>query len=91
MGNCPGAWTQEFTFNEDMPIGTRTYFPTTEDALAGVNGVVNPDFADNELSSQIARTWFTKQDTEATEARLDGTLEFDNGRFRLASIRPKSP
>jgi TonB-dependent receptor len=83
MGTCPGAWTQEFFFDEDMPISTRSYFPTIDDALAGVNGVVNPDFADNELSSQIARTWFTKQDTEATEARLDGTLEFDEGRFRF--------
>jgi len=83
MGDCPGAWTQEFFFNEGMPISTRTYYPTTQDAVDGTNGVVNPDFPENELSSQIARTWYTLQDTEATGIELDGDLEFDDGRFRF--------
>ena len=89
MGDCPGAWAQEFNFNEGMPIATRTYYPTLQDALDGTNGVVNADFGENELSSQIARTWFTKQESEASQARLDGTLDFDDGRFKFGVDQSK--
>ncbi len=90
-GACPGdLWAQEFTFTDGMPIVSRTYYPSFQDAVDDTNGILNRDFAENEVSSQIARTWYTKQESEATQARLDGTLEFDDGRFPgSASIRPR--
>ena len=83
VGVCEGTWTQEFVLNDGMPIASRTYYPTVEDAENDTNGELNRDFGEDEVSSQIARTWFTRQESEATQARLDGTLEFDNGRFRF--------
>ena len=83
LGVCTGAWAQELRFNDGLPIGARTYFPTAAEAVAGVNGTVNPDFGPNELGSQMLRIWSTDQDTEVTEARLDGKLEFDNGRLQF--------
>jgi TonB-dependent receptor len=83
LGVCPGIWTQEFNINEGMPIVSRTYYPSEQDAVNDTNGVVNRDFNENEVSSQIARTWYTAQESEATQARLDGTLEFDDGRFKF--------
>ena len=83
LGVCTGAWAQELRFNGGLPIGARTYFPTAAEAVAGVNGTVNPDFGPNELGSQMLRIWSTHQDTEVTEARLDGKLEFDNGRLQF--------
>lgn len=83
-GACPGnLWAQEFTFTDQMPIVSRTYYPSFQDAVDDTNGILNRDFAEDEVSSQIARTWYTKQESEATQARLDGTLEFDDGRFRF--------
>src|SRR5690606_10371809 len=59
----------------------RTLYPTTADALANTNGVVNSDFAPENLGSQIMRIWSTRQDSEVKEGRIDGEFSFDNGRF----------
>jgi TonB-dependent receptor len=83
VGVCNGSWVQEFTFNSGMPIVSRTFYPTVQDAVDDTNGVVNRDFGENEVSSQIARTWFKQQESEASQVRLDGALEFDDGRFRF--------
>lgn len=82
-GVCPGNWTQEFTFNNGLPLAARTYFPTQADALANTNGVINPDFTGNQLGSQMLRVWSRQQESEVKQARLDGALEFDNGRFQF--------
>ena len=74
-------WTQEYFFNNGLPIAYRTLYPTTADALAGTNGVINPDFTPEQFGSQIMRIWSTRQDTETKEGRIDGAFEFDNGRF----------
>jgi TonB-dependent receptor len=83
MGVCDGAWVQEFAFTNAMPIVSRTFYPSVQDAVDDTNGVVNRDFAEDEVSSQIARTWYKQQKSEATQVRLDGTLDFDDGRFRF--------
>ena len=83
MNNCVGSWTQEFSFNNGLPIAARTFYPTAADALANTNGVHNPDFTAGELGSQRLRLWATEQETEVKQARLDGALEFDNGRFQF--------
>ncbi|WP_447729725.1 TonB-dependent receptor [Pseudoxanthomonas suwonensis] len=83
-------WTQEYWFTNDLPIMTRTLYPTTADALANTNGVTNRDFTGDELGSQIMRIWSTRQDTEVKEARIDGAFDFDNGRFLFGAASSKS-
>src|SRR5690606_28862260 len=74
-------WTQEYHFSNGLPVMWRTLYPTTADALANTNGVVNSDFAPETLGSQIMRIWSTRQDSEVKEGRIDGEFSFDNGRF----------
>src|SRR5690606_29421201 len=76
-------WTQEYEFNNGLPIAWRTLYPTTADALADTNGVVNPDFPPEQFGSQIMRIWSTRQDSEIMQGRADGEFAFDNGRFRF--------
>jgi TonB-dependent receptor len=87
LNDCPGAWAQEFTFNNGLPIAARTFHPTMSDAVAGTNAVPNPDFGPNNLGSQRMRIWQTEQDGEVRQFRLDGNLEFDNGRFQFGVDR----
>ena len=81
--DCPGAFAQEFTFNNSLPIMARTFYPTLNDAVLGTNGTKNADFTASELGSQMLRVWSFEQETEVKEGRLDGALEFDNGRFQF--------
>ena len=79
--SCGGQWAQEFWFNNGLPIGARTWYPTAADSIAGSNGVVNPDFQPNNLGSQILRVFYQSQVTEVTEGRVDGQWDLDNGRL----------
>jgi TonB-dependent receptor len=81
--DCPGAFSQEFTFNNGLPIMARTFYPTMADAVANTNGTKNADFASSQLGSQMLRIWSFEQESEVKEARLDGALEFDNSRFQF--------
>ena len=74
-------WSQEYWFNGGLPIMARTLYPSTADAVAATNGVLNPDFAPEQLGTQILRIWSTRQDTEVKQGRIDGELFFDAGRF----------
>ena len=76
-------WAQEFWFNNGLPIAARTLYPTTADAVAGTNGSVNPDFAASQLGSQVMRIWYTRQESEVKQGRVDGNWDFDNGRFKF--------
>jgi len=80
---CGGNWAQEYWFNNSMPIMARTWYPTLGDADAGSNGTVNPDFPAQQVGSQIQRIWYSRQDSEVKQASIDGTLDFDNGRFQF--------
>jgi TonB-dependent receptor len=80
---CTGAFSQEFTFNNGLPIMARTFFPTMANAVANTNGTKNADFTSSQLGSQMLRIWSFEQESEVKEARLDGALEFDNGRFQF--------
>ncbi|KFA18692.1 TonB-dependent receptor [Xanthomonas vasicola pv. musacearum NCPPB 4392] len=80
---CGGQWGQELWFNNSLPIGARTWYPTAADSLANTNGVVNPAFTPAELGSQVLRIFYQKQVTETKEGRLDGKFDFDDGRFQF--------
>jgi TonB-dependent receptor len=81
--NASNFWTQEFQFNNGLPTAGRTLYPTQFDAYAGVNGNSNYSFDASSLGSQIMRINYQDQVTDLTQARLDGALEFDNGRFQF--------
>jgi TonB-dependent receptor len=80
---CSGFWTQAFAFGTGLPIMTRTFYPSQADARARTNG--NPDFTFDAgtLGSQVTRINVQQQQTDITQARLDGAFEFDNGRFQF--------
>jgi TonB-dependent receptor len=83
---CPGQWVQEFAFNNSLPISSRTFFPNTAAALANTGGTVNPDFAGNQLGSQILRVFSQEQTAKVQQARLDGSLDFDEVGLKLGSL-----
>lgn len=81
--SCGGQWGQELRFNGGLPIGARTWYPTAADSLAGTNGVLSPDFTPAELGSQVLRIFYQSQVTEIKEGRMDGTFDFEDGRFQF--------
>ncbi|HKE94700.1 MAG TPA: TonB-dependent receptor [Povalibacter sp.] len=81
--NASNFWTQEFAFNNGLPVAGRTLYPTQFDALAGRNGNSNYSFDESSLGTQILRVNYQDQVTELTQGRLDGTLEFEAGRLQF--------
>ncbi len=80
---CEGFWTQQFYFSTGVPIAGRTYYPSEADAIAGTNGDPDYVFPGGQLGSQVMRIAYQQQKTDLQQARLDGSLEFDNGRFQF--------
>jgi TonB-dependent receptor len=81
--NQTNFWTQEFYFNDKLPTAGRTLYPDQFSALAGVGGNSNFSFDESNLGSQILRINYQDQVTDLTQARLDGAIEFDEGRFQF--------
>ncbi len=81
--NASNFWTQEFRFNNALPVAGRTLFPDQMSAYAGAGGNSNYSFDASSLGSQIMRVNYQDQQTDLTQARLDGALEFDEGRFQF--------
>jgi TonB-dependent receptor len=81
--NQSNFWTQEFFFNDGLPTAGRTFYADQLSALAGVNGNSNFSFDASNIGSQVMRINYQDQQTDLTQARLDGTLEFDDGRFQF--------
>ena len=88
--HCGGEWVQEMAFNDGIPIGTQTWYPTLADATAGTNGVVNPGFVPGEIGSQVLRVNAQTQVSEIKQARIDGEWSFDQGRFQFGVDSTKS-
>ena len=88
--HCGGTWVQELQFNNGLPIGTQTWYPTDADAIAGTNGVVNPGFVEGEVGSQVLRINAQTQVSEIKQARIDGEWNFDRGRFQFGVDTNKS-
>lgn len=80
---CTGFWTQQFQFNNGLPIMSRTLYADQAAAIANSGG--NPDvvFNTQTLGSQVLRINFQQQETEVKEARIDGELSFENGKFQF--------
>jgi len=81
--NCGGHYAQELRFNNGLPIGTRTWYPTLADAQAGTNGQVNPPWQEGQVGSQVLRINAQRQESEIKQGRIDGEWVFDDGRFQF--------
>ncbi|NII09378.1 TonB-dependent receptor [Oleiagrimonas sp. C23AA] len=79
---CGGSWGQEFFFNNGLPIATRTWYPTSD---ATGTGLVNQPFGPNNLGTQPLRIDAQSQTTEVKEAKLGGSMDFDNARFQFGT------
>jgi len=88
--HCGGTWVQELQFNNGLPFGTQTWYPTNADAIAGTNGVVNPGFVEGEIGSQVLRINAQTQVSEIKQGRIDGEWNFDSGRFQFGVDSSKS-
>ncbi|MEQ3437756.1 FecA [Stenotrophomonas maltophilia] len=88
--HCGGSWVQELNFNNGLPVGTQVWYPSTADALAGTNGVVNPGFQEGEVGTQVLRVNAQTQISEIKQARVDGEWNFDHGRFQFGVDTNKS-
>jgi TonB-dependent receptor len=82
-GVCTNFWTQEFQFNNGLPIQGRTLYPTNTAALAGTGGNSDFLFDASTLGSQVMRLAYEEQTTEVDQLRLDSSLEFDEGRLQF--------
>src|SRR5690606_29749536 len=81
--NCGGHYAEELRFNNGLPIGTRTWYPTLADAQAGTNGQVNPPWQEGQVGSQVLRINAHRQESEIKQGRIDGEWVFDDGRFQF--------
>ena len=61
---CTNFWTQEFQFNNGLPVAARTLFPTSQAAYAGTGGNSDYTFNTSSLGSQILRINYQEQNTE---------------------------
>jgi TonB-dependent receptor len=80
---CTGFWTQQFEFNNGLPIMSRTLYASQAAALANSGGNSDVVFGANQLGSQVLRIGVQAQETEVRQGRLDGKIEFENGNFRF--------
>jgi len=83
VASCSGFWTQQFEFNNGLPIMTRTLFANQADAISNTGGNSDVVFDATTLGSQVLRINYQQQETEVNQARIDGEFEFENGRFQF--------
>jgi TonB-dependent receptor len=77
--NSTNFWTQQFTFNNGLPIAGRTLFPDQIAAYANTGG--NPDytFDQTSLGSQVLRINYQDQVSDLKQSRIDGKFDFEGG------------
>jgi len=77
--NATNFWTQEFQFNNGLPVAGRTLFPTQVDAYAGTNGNPDYDFNAGSIGSQVLRIGYQDQVTDIKQGRFDGKYMLESG------------
>ena len=73
----PVVFDQTFHYTNGLP--TANY--TLNDTRSDLNG--NGTFDEPDLGTQPMRVWYTDQVTEIKQGRLDGALDFDDGRVQF--------
>ncbi|WP_295803397.1 TonB-dependent receptor [uncultured Microbulbifer sp.] len=71
---APVLASQMVRFNNGLPVANITI---DDEARGNNNGV----FDGGDFGTQVARVWYAGQTTDITQVKLDGALEFDDGRF----------
>ena len=77
--NSTNFWTQQFTFNNGLPIAARTLFPNQVAAYANSGGNADYTFDQTSLGSQVLRIGYQDQITDIKQGRLDGKFTFEGG------------
>jgi TonB-dependent receptor len=78
---CTNFWTQGFRFDGALPIATRTVYPTSTDAFAGMGGDSNYTFDETSLGTQWLNLYLNEEFVDLRQSRLDGLVEFSKGSF----------
>jgi TonB-dependent receptor len=76
--NCTNRFLQTFYFNNGLPLATRTLFADPTLTAPASGGDPNFAFQPQHLGSQYLRVNYQEQTSDITQARLDGTLKFDD-------------
>ncbi|MEO8063896.1 MAG: TonB-dependent receptor [Pseudomonadota bacterium] len=77
--NSTNFWTQQFTFNNGLPIAARTLFPSQVQAYAGAAGNADYTFDQSSIGSQVLRIGYQDQQTDIKQSRIDGKFAFEGG------------
>ena len=80
---CAGFVAQEYDFSGELPVSSRWIFPNQAAADARSGGDVAYGFDANHLGSQVMRINVQQQESKIDEARIDGHLDYDFGRFQF--------
>jgi TonB-dependent receptor len=75
---CTNRFQQTFFFNNGLPLATRTLFANPTTGIPASGGDPNFAFRTSDLGSQYLRINYQEQTSDITQARLDGTLKFDD-------------
>jgi TonB-dependent receptor len=79
--NSTNFWTQQFQFNNGMPIAGRALYPDQVAALADTartGGNRDYTFDQSSFGSQVLRIGYQDQVTDIKQGRLDGEFTFEN-------------
>lgn len=71
---APVGQRQAWDFSGDLPA-------VNFDVNDSIKGNNNGQLDAGDFGSQMARVWYASQESDITQIKLDGALEFDNGRF----------
>jgi TonB-dependent receptor len=74
---APIVTSREWFYGGDLPTYLNVYDDTLPDKGANANGMVDP----GDVGSSIARLRNASQKSDIKQIKLDGTYQFDNGRF----------
>ncbi len=82
--SCGGQWGQELYFNSGLPIGARTWYPTAADSSRRHQWRVEPGLPGQQHRHPGAAHLLPEAGhRNSSEGRVDGTWDFDNGRFQF--------
>jgi TonB-dependent receptor len=80
---CTNRFQQTFFFNNGLPLATRTLYADPTTGIPGSGGDPNFAFRQSDLGSQYLRINYQEQTSDIQQARIDGTLKFDDDNKRI--------
>jgi TonB-dependent receptor len=77
--NSSNFWTQEFMFNNGLPVAARTLYPDQIAAYANSGGNSDYTFDATSIGSQVLRIGYQDQISDLKQSRIDGNYKFEGG------------